>query len=250
MVHATADCAIAAPAGQPEKQAMIVVPKVWWTRHGPETFLENVRRILPERGQVLDFGAGRGKYAGKPAMERLIDFRGPGREVTGFDVDEAVRQNPFLDHSAVGDGVAALPFADATFDMIVSLAVFEHVAQAGPTARELARVLKPGGWLCALTPNRWSYMAVGARLVPNRSHKAVLRHLKIRRTSADVFPTFYRMNSPAALRALFPGFEDHSYIYSGTPSYTRGIALLDVAARAWDRGIAGRTIHIFKRKKL
>jgi SAM-dependent methyltransferase len=228
---------------------MIVVPQTWWTRHGPEMFLENVRRILPQTGKVLDFGAGRGKYTGKGSMETLIDFRAPGREVTGFDVDEAVRQNPFLDRCAVGDGASALPFADDTFDVIVSLAVFEHIADAGRTARELARVLKPGGWVCAVTPHEWSYVAVGSRLVPNRMHKAVLANLKIRRGGTDVFPTHYRMNTLAALARLFPDFDDHSYLYSGTPSYTRGIALFAVAAKAWDRAIVGRSIHVFKRKR-
>jgi SAM-dependent methyltransferase len=227
---------------------MIVVPLDWWTRHGPEVFLENVHRLLPAQGRVLDYGAGRGKYRGKGPMETLIDFRGPSREVVGFDVDPAVRENSFLDRAEVGDGITPLPFPDASFDLIVSLAVFEHIPNAEHTARELARVLKPGGWLCALTPHSASYVAIASRIVPNSAHKKALSYLKIRREGDDVFPTHYQMNTLTGLRRLFPGFEDHSYIYSGVPSYSRGINALEALYKAWDRGIAGRTIQVFKRK--
>jgi SAM-dependent methyltransferase len=228
---------------------MLVVPLDWWTRHGPEVFLENVRNILPAQGRVLDYGAGRGKYRGQDRMERLIDFRAPGREAVGFDLDPAIRDNPFLDRAEVGDGAAPLPFADASFDTIVSLAVFEHVANAEHTARELARVLKPGGWICAVTPHSASYVAIASRIVPNSAHKAVLGQLDIKRGGEDVFPTHYRMNTLAALDRLFPGFDDHSYVYSGIPSYTRGNPALAAIFKAWDRAVAGRTIQMFKQKK-
>lgn len=40
---------------------------------------------------------------------------------------------------------AALPFDDAAFDVIVSTAAFEHIADLDGAAREVARALKPGG---------------------------------------------------------------------------------------------------------
>jgi SAM-dependent methyltransferase len=227
---------------------MIVVPQTWWTRHSPEVFLENVQRILPATGRILDFGAGRGKYAGKLEMERLVDFRGPGRQAIGFDVDAAVMHNPFLDAAEVGAPDAPLPFADASFDAIVSIAVFEHVANPQLTARELSRVLKPGGWLCAVTPHSASYVAVASRLVPNRAHKEVLSRLDIRRAGDDVFPTHYRMNTLSKLERLFAGYEDHSYLFSGIPSYTRGLASLAALYKVWDKLIVGRSIHVIKRK--
>jgi SAM-dependent methyltransferase len=50
-------------------------------------------------------------------------------------------------------GVAEkLPFADATFDGVISVAVLEHVQNPFRCARELMRVLKPGGVLFAAVP--------------------------------------------------------------------------------------------------
>lgn len=45
-----------------------------------------------------------------------------------------------------------LPFRDASFDAVLSLAVLEHVRDPFACAAEIQRVLKPGGLLCAVVP--------------------------------------------------------------------------------------------------
>ena len=55
----------------------------------------------------------------------------------------------FLDTSAL-----ALPFADKTFDVMVSLETIEHVENDGAYVREARRVLRDGGVLICSTPNR------------------------------------------------------------------------------------------------
>jgi ubiquinone/menaquinone biosynthesis C-methylase UbiE len=47
----------------------------------------------------------------------------------------------------------ALPFADASFNAIVTSSVLEYVPELNATLRELARVLRPGGWLFATVPD-------------------------------------------------------------------------------------------------
>jgi 2-polyprenyl-3-methyl-5-hydroxy-6-metoxy-1,4-benzoquinol methylase len=56
------------------------------------------------------------------------------------------------------------PFPNETFDLVVSDSTFEHVSDAEQVASELDRVLKPGGWICARTPNRHGYVALLNRL--------------------------------------------------------------------------------------
>jgi SAM-dependent methyltransferase len=50
----------------------------------------------------------------------------------------------------------ALPFADATFDLVYCYSTLEHVADAGRAVAEMVRVLRPGGRLYLHTPSRWA----------------------------------------------------------------------------------------------
>jgi len=56
---------------------------------------------------------------------------------------------PSTDIVAVGE---RLPFRDGAFDAVLSLHVLEHVKNPFVCAKELARVLRPGGTLYAVTP--------------------------------------------------------------------------------------------------
>jgi SAM-dependent methyltransferase len=61
----------------------------------------------------------------------------------------------------------ALPFADASFDVVLSNHVIEHVGGPAEQLRHLAearRVLRPGGVLYLAVPNRWSLVEPHSRL--------------------------------------------------------------------------------------
>lgn len=81
--------------------------------------------------------------------------------------------------------------------------------------------MKPGGYVCARTPNRWGYIGLGANLIPNRWHKPMLRVLQPARKVEDVFPTRYQLNSWGVLRRAFPdkAWKRTIYTMDGEPSY-------------------------------
>jgi SAM-dependent methyltransferase len=222
-------------------------------------FYSRVRALLSSKETVLDFGAGRGKFAeilaGSGFALDLVSLRDACAMLVGGDVDPAVARNPLVDSAVVVPPDGSLPFADASFDMVVSWAVFEHVATPERCARELARVLRPGGWLCAWTPNRWGIAGLGAQLVPNAWHPWVLRSLvRDPRDEVDVFPTRYRMNTRRQLRRLFPPdrFLDASYALSGPPVYVARSRLAIALARAYQSVPGERTatyLHVFMQKR-
>ena len=94
-----------------------------------------------------------------------------------------------------------LPLRDDSIDAIVCKFVMEHLADPSAVCREFARVLRPGGAVVVLTPNRLSPFAVLSRAVPLRL-KQWLKGRLFGGYEEDTFPTLYRANSPACLNAV------------------------------------------------
>jgi len=207
---------------------------------GTIAFYGRVGALLADAGgraRVLDFGAGRGAFLDDHVRARrdVRLLRGRAGTVIGVDLDEAVLRNPAVDQAHVIEVGHRLPVADASVDLVVSDHCFEHIAEPAWAAREIDRVLKPGGWLCARTPNRWGYIGIGARMVPNRLHVSVLRRLQPLKPAEDTFPTTYLLNTPAALRRWFrPESFDHVvWAMENEPAYVgRSVAAARLAKAA------------------
>jgi SAM-dependent methyltransferase len=132
---------------------------------------------------VLDVGCNTGY-----GTVRLV---GDARSVTGVDVSpaavEAARTRPG------GEGVVfqvidgfGLPFPDASFDLVTSFQVIEHVADPGPYLHEIRRVLRPGGRALFTTPNAATRLDPG--MTPwNRFHVREYRAAELQHVLGDVF---------------------------------------------------------------
>jgi SAM-dependent methyltransferase len=112
--------------------------------------------VLVNGRRVLDAGCGTG-YGSKILAES------GAAEVVGVDIEESVVEAVRGHQSAgvrfeVGD-VRELPFEDASFDLVVSFEVIEHVAEHDVVLDEFARVLRPGGIVAVSSPNRSTYPA-------------------------------------------------------------------------------------------
>ncbi|WP_332666030.1 class I SAM-dependent methyltransferase [Aeromicrobium sp.] len=191
---------------------------------GQVEFYTRVNALIDENSRVLDFGAGRGHWAvdPMPAMSRRLRMmRGRVAEVVGTDVDPVVVTNPSLDSAQVVDIGAPLPFDDSSFDLVVADYVLEHVTaeDAKALAEDVMRVLKPGGWFAARTPNKWGMIGLGARAIPNKFHVRVLKRLQPGRKAEDVFPTRYAMNTKRDLRQQFAPHSLYVYGHKSEPQY-------------------------------
>ncbi len=199
-------------------------------------FFTQVAALLSPDDFVLDFGAGRGEFMETdPCHYRrwLQNFRGRCAHVDGCDPDPAVLDNRALDAAQILVTGEPLPYEDGRFDLIIARYVFEHVSDPDWVSAELLRVLKPGGWICAMTPNRWGYVALAARLIPNSLHRLALSRIHSERPASDIFPTAYRLNRPSAIKRHFGHSADiFSYSTSAVPSYHFGSSVIFRLLRA------------------
>jgi 2-polyprenyl-3-methyl-5-hydroxy-6-metoxy-1,4-benzoquinol methylase len=154
------------------------------------------------RGRVLDMGCGGG---GMP-----LSLAEEAATVVGIDPAERFqdagvrlgRERGMRNlHFALADGMA-LPFVDGAFDMVLSHAVIEHVADAPLYLREAARVLAPGGHVFLSTAPYLSF--AGAHLP--RLKVPVPLHLVVGRRAA--FAAFRVLARHAAWTLKEPAHEN------------------------------------------
>ena len=216
------------------RKALRVFPEMaagGYSRYDPLVhFYSRVNALIEPNMTVLDMGAGRGRAVRDPCRFRrqLRTLKGRVKKIIGVDVDPEVMENPLLDEAIVIGPRDTLPLPNESVDLIVANYVFEHVKYPEEFARELARVLRPGGWICALTPNRLGYIGLAVNLVPNKYHHLLLRILQPRRTLESIFPTSYKINTWGALKRLFPDDRFHRIVYTlnGQAQYSMDSSVL------------------------
>lgn len=122
---------------------------------------ENIARWLkPKPGeQLLDLGGGTGMNV--PALVKR------GAEVTVLDASRDMlrqaRAKGVPAHLKLGDA-RELPFPEEQFDGAICSDAWHHMVQQDRVAKELARVLKPGGRVVILEfhPQRWQVKFIKA----------------------------------------------------------------------------------------
>jgi SAM-dependent methyltransferase len=143
-------------------------------------------------------------------------LKGKVREVVGTDITGDGAANPWLDHFVLlTDGM--VPLESETFDACVCDWTLEHVVNVDSMFGELARLLRPGGFLFIRTPNRWHYSSIVASFLPFRMHASIRRWMGQFHTADDVFPVLYQCNTRGRLAMAFQrhGFAGTVYAHRG-----------------------------------
>ena len=121
--------------------------------------------------------------------------------VAGIDFEFAsLLKHETITHRLVGDG-GFLPFANNSFDLITANMVAEHIEFPEQVLEEVNRVLVPGGIFIFHTPNYWNYLTILASIIPKNLKLRLIAFLE-GRDETDVFPAFYRLNTPPVVRKL------------------------------------------------
>ncbi len=148
----------------------------------------------------LDLGCGRHLLPPWRLQQEKILASRP-HLLVGLDRDDAsLRDHLTIHHRICGD-ILELPFRSRSFDLITSNMVFEHLMDPEKQLAEIFRILKPDGYLIFHTPNALGYITLFSRVVPDSFKKLMIRFLE-GRADEDVFPTYYRINTPYRIRKM------------------------------------------------
>ncbi|WP_198018809.1 methyltransferase domain-containing protein [Azorhizobium doebereinerae] len=152
---------------------------------------------------MLDLGSGDG-YGTALLGERAA-------HVTGLDVDPEAVEAARAAYGAEGrvmfetGSAHDLPFPDASFDVVVSFEMIEHVDRQERVVAEVRRVLKPGGLFIVSTPSREIYNRFKA---PNEFHVKELDLAEFTELLGAAFPHVAMMGERMALVSILAPLGD------------------------------------------
>jgi SAM-dependent methyltransferase len=211
----------------------------------------------PGRVDVLDVGSGNGGVVAALANGR--DFRVHSLDVVPNPHLLELRRRLGLPIRAVVGTGHALPFDGNRFDVVLLLDMLEHVPRPAELAREVMRVLRPGGACMITTLARLKYLFArdphygirGLLLLPNAVQRQVVNRVFRRRVGApgraapayDVEHLFWSVDSIAR---LFPGPRSVEALYNrvldgSARRFTSGWWRYTYRHLLWDRVLISKT---------
>lgn len=142
--------------------------------------LARVLPLLPPGARILEVGAGAGWQA-RSLSERGFDVEAVDTEAGGYERERIWPVSIYDGH--------ALPFADATFDVVFSSNVLEHIPHVERFQAEIMRVLTPGGAALHVLPSATWRLWTSATYYPSLLRDALkqpgvrgkLYHLRVNR---------------------------------------------------------------------
>ena len=145
-----------------------------------------LKRMPPRaRDRILDVGCGKGR------IEHFLLNQEPKIEMVSCDVTQEAKK--YIKSTFVLCSMSAMPFPDASFDKVFCQQVLSHFRDGQQGIEEAFRVLKKGGKLMVLTPNKYYVYAIRVasilRLIPNLKYDATARWLYSKRSLNTLFST-------------------------------------------------------------
>ena len=190
------------------------------------TFLHLAQSACPEGGRAIDLGCGEECY-----LACLLQRAG---EIIGLD--DRPLQGPYGRY-VQADLNRDIPLAPESADLAASKFLMEHLEDPPRFLRGVRAVLRSGGHLVFMTPNIHYYPYtvnyILSRLMPQEKRMRLVE-LFSGRHPHDIFPVYYRCNTPRKVRLELEkaGFEVlHLDTYSDcqVSAVTKSLGALAVA---------------------
>lgn len=198
-----------------QEQRAYLAPRIrrWYPGFvtGGERYCQALLQTVTPDIVVLDAGAGDGGY--------IHLLKGRIKKIIGVDThQELLAKNSSVDEKIIAD-LEHVPVPDHSVDVITAEFVLEHLERPLAVFQEWRRLLKPGGVVIALTPNRNNPIMFLSRLTPTWFHQLLKRRLL--KKPEHVHHAYYRANTVAQLQRLCSasGLKLKTVVRSGNPEY-------------------------------
>ncbi len=168
------------PAGQYAYIYLLQYVKALAERHTGKPFREL---------KVLDWGCGKGHVT--KLLRDLAPAQIDSCDILSDKDDSAFgQQTPIIAHYNIDvkplEHDYILPYSDASFDIVLSVGVLEHVPNDRASLAEINRVLKPGGlFFCFYLPTKFSWTQAIAHRLGNNYHDRLYTKDQVRQMLSE-----------------------------------------------------------------
>lgn len=128
--------------------------------------LQLIQKKSDTKAKVLDYGCGKGEVV-QLCLGNNFETYGVEAFYEGGNVIKEVKQTGLYNKNIFAIKNEKIPFADKTFDIVVSNQVFEHIDNFHKPLEEIRRVLKDDGIFICIFPSKdvWREGHIGIPLV-------------------------------------------------------------------------------------
>ncbi|HWK11102.1 MAG TPA: methyltransferase domain-containing protein [Vicinamibacterales bacterium] len=138
-------------------------------------------------GVLADIGCGAG--------DLWHEVEGMFSRCVGVDAVRYAGLPPAVELHHANLDVVPLPLSDGSADVVAAIETIEHLENPWSFCRELARIVRPGGWVVITTPNQHSVLSLFTLAVKQRfpafqdaaypAHRTALLEIDLRRMAAE-----------------------------------------------------------------
>ncbi|MHC4556531.1 MAG: class I SAM-dependent methyltransferase [Planctomycetota bacterium] len=160
-------------------------------------------------------------------IERPLLKRSERIEYDGLDIEYKDMYKEFYDHFLVQSIEEPIL---RTYDLIVSIAVLEHISDNTLSITQMYKALRTGGCIVHYTPSKYHPYSLILRLVGPRIQKRLIRVLRPWAEHMTGYPAFFNKCSPREMKKIsrasgfkqikvIPFFRANDYFRFSAPAY-------------------------------
>lgn len=179
--------------------------------------------------RILNIGA-----AKSVVIEKTVQAKSGKKFICDrVDVDDCRVQAPFVGDCFTASVEDMALIKSNSYDLVFANYVFEHITNLGKAAKEVARVLKPGGAFVVSLPNPKAPEFILSKYTPNKFHQVI----KGEGEGSHAYETYYAYKNVEEFIKFFKKYfsEVEESYWSSTYSYLYKFPVINSISKIYDK---------------